>query len=754
MSTAEQDTEARTQQIAEAAKLAFNNSEYFEQVLETITAISLAQPVEDITLQLPCVEFIYRAYCLKKIKSFDLRCKCSPKLIDVLCRLVLPPNAEERQHKPHNYLIVERSIRILASSYDLIFYHMIKNPDKKEWLKLCRLRDYIVSKWPSAYPLLPYNRDLDWSRSIGCKNAITRFIGVIIKTHIPPVSSKGKNANNADEKELDISIALVNKDHPFLYNSNIGAAGHLMLTKLLGVLNDDILLPTPVFSTILSVLMALFRLRPNVISTKFLNYALGYEADLRKTPKFDSDKLKFKLNRRFNDRLDKILVSLLLDKGFINRDQKLKTRFENKLHFLVDKANTQRKRGIMNDMTEEDEEVLQHLRKKRKLDKKITTEKMVDFYNEAKVARDDEYKAIYSLLKPGDPLENFDMSAISTDLLSKMVLTALRSVEVRKLVKALDIVADRYIEIVTRNDYAAADAQPVVTDISTATATAASSSTAITSSSSTAASQAANNVKHEEDENSEGFSEDEVYAVPLPKALNGKQTKERIKVLIDNFIRLADENVKEGGDDTTSNNLSKLAISKWKNDSWIKILCRLATRGTSLNGDVSNYIRDNLLEYFEGDIKGRLSGVIEWLNEEYYSAMVKVDGNDLNVKLENQEDADLTVYLDYTSKVLDNLIPFLDVSDRKIFIRLLSELPYLNKDMISKIKSICLDPARVKLGFQSLLYLIMFRPPVFSDCIDVLKEMHEDALKNDNESLKSSCVRLLKKYDTKGSYSN
>lgn len=270
MSSTEQEIEARTQQIAEAAKLAFDNNEYFEQVLQTITAISLAQPVEDTTLQLPCIEFIYKVYCLKKIKSFDLRCKCSPKLIDVLCRLILPPSPEERKNRKHNYLIVERCIRILGSSYDLIFYHMIDNPDKEKWLKLCRLRDFIVSKWPSAYPLLPYNHDLDWSRSIGCKNAITRFIGVIIKTHIPPPSPKGKNS---DGNAIDISIALVNKDHPFLYNSKIGAEGHLMLGKLFAVLSDDILLPTPVFSTIVSVLMALFRLRHNVISAKFLNYA-------------------------------------------------------------------------------------------------------------------------------------------------------------------------------------------------------------------------------------------------------------------------------------------------------------------------------------------------------------------------------------------------------------------------------------------------------------------------------------------------
>lgn len=739
MSSTEQEIEARTQQIAEAAKLAFDNNEYFEQVLETITAISLAQPVEDTTLQLPCIGFIYKVYCLKKIKSFDLRCKCSPKLIDVLCRLILPPSPEYRENRKHNYLIVERCIRILGSSYDLIFYHMIDHPDKEKWLKLCRLRDFIVSKWPSAYPLLPYNHDLDWSRSIGCKNAITRFIGVIIKTHIPPPSPKGKNS---DGNAIDISIALVNKDHPFLYNSKIGAEGHLMIGKLFAVLSDDILLPTPVFSTILSVLMALFRLRHNVISAKFLNYALGYEADLRRSPKFCSDKLKLKLNRRFNDRIDKILISMLLGKGFINRDAKLKTRFENKLHFLVDKANTQRKMGIMNDMTEEDEEVLQHLRKKKKLDKKVVKEKTVDFYNEAKVARDDEYKAIYSLIKPGDPLENFDMSAISADLLSQMVITALRSVEDRKIVKALNIVADRYIEIVTRNDYAAADAQPVVTD------------TTASSASSKVATQTTVSVKQEEDENSEGFSDDEVYTVPLPKALNEKQTKEHIKVIIDNFIGLADKNIKEGGEYMTNDNLNKLAISKWKNDSWLKILCRLATRGTSLNGDVSNYIRDNLLAYFEGDIKGRLSGVIEWLNEEYYSAMVKVDDSGSKVKLEDKKEADLTVYLNYTGKILDNLVPFLDVSDRKIFIRLLSELPYLNKDMISKIKSICLDPARVKLGFQSLLYLIMFRPPIFNDCIEVLRDMYQEASKSGNESLKGSCVKLLKKYDTKNSYSS
>ncbi|VEU23716.1 DEKNAAC105043 [Brettanomyces naardenensis] len=736
MTSTEEQLKAQTHQLEEAAKLAFDNNEYFDQVLNTIVDISLSQPISNFTIQSKCLDFIYKAYYLKKIKSFDLRCKSSTKLIDMIARLILVGENDEAHHKLPKYRITERCIEILSVSYDLMFYKMINEPDKEQWSKLARLRDFIVSKWPSSYPLLPYNRDTDWSRSSSCKNAIVKFMGKVIQTHLPPPSSREKNNNNNNID--DISIAMVNKDHAFLYNSNIGTLGQALVDKLFAALNEEILIPTAAFSAMLSVLMTLFKTRPNIVSSKFLNFVLGYEAQLKRTPKFEKDKLKIKMNRRFNDRLDKIIISLLLNRGFINKDPSLKSRFENKLRYLVDKTSEQKKRNILEDSDEDEDEdgaEIQRLKKRRKLDNMEVAEEPVDFFNESKFPRAHDYRSIYSLLKPGDALEDFNMSSISPDMLSNMVITALSKVETRRLVKALSLVSDRYIEVVTRDDYENADEgegerEAIPTDVAY-DPTSANVKQEI-------------GVKNEEDEE-DGFNEEEAFSLPLPKALDINQKKQQMKAIINNFIKLASLDVKEQSDESsTGNDLGKVAISKWKSDSWIKILSRLVTRGTIANEEMSRYIREGIFNHFQTDIKDRLVSVIEWLNEEYYSETVKNEEPTVATADEAHN-----IYLEYTGKVLDALIPFLDTADRKIFIRLLSELPYLNKDLISRIKSICTDPVRSKLGFQSLLYLIMFRPPVFDDCISILKELYAEANEKNNEPLKAASLKLLSKYAPK-----
>lgn len=711
MSATESELKAQTGQIRDAAKLAFDDSKYFGPVFDTIAAISTAQEPDNLRLQLPCIDFFYRAYCSQLIKSFELRYKESTKLIPVLSRLLLPPKSVDHHRWTPDYALTEKCINILASSYDLMFYSLIKDPKKELWDNLNDLTNYLVSQWPSSYPLLPYNPDSDWSRAMSCKNALMILLGKMVQTHLPPPH---KTTTKDDPDKLDISVALVTKDHPFLYNSKIGNQGRTMMNKLFSLIDEDILLPTAVFSTYITVMMTLFRLRPNYVSTKFLAFILGYESKMKKKPKYETNKLKIKLNQRFNDRLDKIVISLLLNRGFIDKDPSLRARFENKLNFLVEQGNILKRRGLVLDDEDEDQ---QPAKKRRKISPN-TQEKPIDFYNESPIARSDNYKSIYSLLKPGDDLESFNMSSINSNLLSKMVMTAMAKVESRKLVHAMNIVADRYCEIVTRNDY---DAEHI------------------------AVKKEANVEENEDDQ--QPLEDEEVYSLPLPKTLSMKQKKAQVKLIVDNFIKLGNQNGTDHVEESAIDDLGKVAISNWKSDSWIKILCRLATRGTNLNSDLSDYIRDNLFKYFEGDIKERLPGVIEWLNEEYYSEIVKEE----NAKKETGKPVDNPhkTYLLYAGKVLDTLIPFLDASDRKIFIRLLSELPYLNSDLISKIHSICFDPARSKLGFQSLLYLIMFRPPAFQSCIDLLKSMHKEATEKDNEPLVQSCMKLLTKYDKK-----
>lgn len=73
---------------------------------------------------------------------------------------------------------------------------------------------------------------------------------------------------------------------------------------------------------------------------------------------------------------------------------------------------------------------------------------------------------------------------------------------------------------------------------------------------------------------------------------------------------------------------------------------------------------------------------------------------------------------------------------------MISDLPYLNEKMLSGVKSLCADPARSKLGFLALQFLVMYRPPIKEACFNVLRELQS----SDQEDLKEEASKLLTKY--------
>lgn len=760
-------------QIQQAAKLAFENNEYFVKILDTIVSISLAQPLNSTKLQSNCLDFIHKSFVSKQIQSFELRLENCLKLIDMLSKFMLNDEVKINSEKI-NYYLIQKSIEIFASVYDLIFLKIIKNPDTQLWNKITQLKDFLISKWSTSYPLLPLNKETDLTRSIGCKIALAKLIGKIIQTQlpIPPPNPNSNSIQSLDplditDDSMDISISLVNKDHPFLYSSALNNQGQMLIDYLLNLLNCDKLLPTSLFSSLIAILMSLFKTRPNFTSNKILNFILAYESQFKNPPKFETNKLKIRLNRRFNDRIDRILMSMLLNRGFIEKDPPLKSRFGNKLSYMVEKSNKQKKRGILSEENDNeddesnnaDDETNQRI-KRRKLDRESV---QVEFYDESKIPKSETYKGIYTLINPRDELANFDISAVPQEIINNIVILGLSKIDSNKLNKGLDIISSRYLALhkilQTREDERQAASLANALNNNSSTKNKGQQSTVLNDDEYDANDTydpTVTTVKQENDQvkgktNTSKYEDDfdfdlesKKFELPVPQILDANEKQEQVKLIIDNFIKSSiSNNIIDSLADLTKDSdktkqLDTVAIPKWKKNSWIKILSRLATRGTKLNPDISNYIRDSLLAYFKEDIKGRIDGVIEWLNEEYYDEFIvgKDDNNDIAT----------SAYMKYTNLVLDFLIPFLEPTDRNIFIRLLSELPYLDLSLISKLKSVCNDPLRSKIGFQPLLYLIMFRPPVFKDCIKFLADLYQDAVQRNNEHLQNECLGYLKKY--------
>lgn len=155
------------------------------------------------------------------------------------------------------------------------------------------------------------------------------------------------------------------------------------------------------------------------------------------------------------------------------------------------------------------------------------------------------------------------------------------------------------------------------------------------------------------------------------------------------------------------------------------LLIRLATRGIPRTSSMLPVLREYLFTFLMNDFRAYLELIVRWLNDEW--AAEGLSGND-----------DHSAYNELVERIVDELLPKLDAGDSRMFIRLLSELPELSRSVIFKLRSICTDPERRMLGSRALKFLIMFKPPVREDCLDLVEEL----VKGGMESLRST----LEKY--------
>lgn len=605
-------------------------------------------------------------------------------------------------------------VELATHVYPLAFEYLMNHAEGIAfWNTLNSLKEEIINKLPTSFPLPAYNKQTDLERSANCKFAIVRFVSVVIQVNLP-APAKDPRARRSQEDDDDVSISKAPLNHPFI-DKSLEAVGEGLLDMMFNLINDGILITTSIFTSLLNCMIILLRKRPKHVFNKLVNFILSCDPGSQCDPIFEKDVLKQKLIRRFNDRFNKITIGFLLNRNFV-KDPTLKARLQKKFAYLSAKGDEQKKRGIL---ASELEEPAQDV-KRRKLES--SSQDPVYFFNENPVARDFRYTSLYSLIDPKDTLNSFDLSGIPQDILALMVVNAIQSTDFTKLKAGLEVIFNRYKDLASRsqNDTVAEkeSGQELVDDVIP-----------------------------------DNYTSETLFQLPPPPSFSVKQKKQHLTNVLHRFMKLAGRDFKSlvsDETDTTESELTKVAITSWKTDSWLILLTRLATRGLHNekeqdDGDFSNLIRESIFSYFADDIRGRVDVVIEWLNEEWYSEYVKAE-EDRNSDLlqENKPlKVDTPTYTLWAGRILDVVIPFLEATDRKICIRLLSDLPYLNEELVTRIRSLCLDPIRFQLGFQSLQFLIMFRPPVKQACIHLLKTMHEET---EVEDLKAECLKYLKKY--------
>lgn len=729
-------------QLNQARDLAFSNRETFPQVLRQILQF-VNNP--EIAIKYWCSTFLKDAFqsddsVLGNADKIDLA-------IDSLDGLIALSNVEDLNTFKH---VIDTSIVV----YRLVFKYVNENDGCDSiWGKLNQLKISLTSKFTSTFPLPPSDtEEHDKFRNILSKVELIKFLVLVI-------DYQTKSNSNIDNFNLNF----VNSNHSLIKKQPVQAEAFGLLDHLLNTFNNDILIPQ-LINPLLVQLTILVK-RKNHFVPKILSVIEKFDTNDKFQSNYQTVE-EYKLSKKYIDRVLRIFINHLIKYQLV--PENFQQALNQKLTILTERGDEIRKKNIVAPSP---------------ADANIKKRKFEGFINGDKRLTTLDYKSLYCLTNPEDELNNFDLSALPQHNLISMTLAALNRVNPEKLNKALDIISERY-------KYALGN------DISGNNRNFGPNGNKLRKLNNLKGSGVGDGDYGEDDIDDEelmDYDSKSIYNLPPPTELSFQDKREQIQLIIQNFFKLANVDVKEVEDinDREENGinkeLTKIAIKNWKKNSWLIILTRLATRGMkSLDGssssgehssidqaknqELSDMIRTAIFDYFLENIHARIDVIIEWLNEEWYSEKVHnelIEKNKIKEKLVKEfeegknntehgdidelvtkefakieDQVDTPVYNKWTGKVLDSLIPFLEANDRKIFIRLLSDLPSLNEELISRIKSLCYDPARIKLGFLSLQYLIMYRPPVKAGCLNILQELSE----SDQQDLKEEASKLLAKY--------
>lgn len=699
-------------QLDQARELAFSNADMFPQVVKQILNL-VNHPSQDI--QKWCALFLKKAFA------------AGPELVSTGVKIdlaidALVPAKTLAQIKDID--VFSAVIDLSVTLYKLVFRYVAENDGSHAiWNDLRNLKNDLIYKFDLQFPFeASFEKEHDQMRNLGTKVELLKFIFTVTDYQLRSVSTRY------------FSLSRVNPGHTLIKQGPMEAEALSLLDKILAPLQEDIMV-TPVITAVLNHLSVLVRRKRQFID-RIIPVLEGFESNLKLQSNYESLEA-YKLSKKYCDRALRVLLN------FMSKCQVVPPNFQNsinrKIALLTARGDDIRKKNIL-ESTAGDENI-----KKRKYD---------GFENPLKKIKSLDYKNLYALTDVNSDLNNFDLSTLPENILVSMALTALLRADVQRLTKALEIVSGRYSDVV-KDAVSVASQKP----------------------------KQEGDEEDNDDDAAENFSAETTYTVPPPRALSLQEKKEHVKMIVESFFGLSERQTRNGDlpdrkDGTVSQQLTKVAFKTWNQDSWLILLTRLATRGMhTIEGDeklmdvaqneqLSDIIRQALFDYFLANIHGRVDTTIEWLNEEWYSERVsneekarqeieekwqkkyEEDPNlvsDIQAKID-QEIEDITVetprYNKWCQKVLDAMIPFLEPTDRKIFLRMVSDLPFLNKDMLGGIKSLCADPARSKLGFLSLQFLVMYRPPVKEACFGVLRELRD----SDQEDLKEEALKLLTKY--------
>lgn len=588
--------------------------------------------------------------------------------------------------------VVKSSVQAATSIYPLIFRHIIYNPtDVATWQNMAAIKSNILRRMDSAPP--------------GVKLCCAKFIQRVVQVQTPGVIS---DPRRPDLNEL--SLALVPREHPLIPPSKLEAEALGLLDRLLDVFQDA-QTETVLITATLNSIGTLIRTRAS-IAPRILNAILNFDPfRLARNGLVDG---KTHVMARSLERTLRAFLSNIDRKAPPSLiGGRIKAHLERLAQMHNDIANPAgRKRGPPGELIEGPESA-----KRQRLG--------VDFEPAPELPPGPVTMAQLFTLTNDNTTKAFDVQTIPFDLVNRIVVPLLASVNQEQLNYAVNTVRKRLVDL-SKPQTATGIAQAVI-----------GLDHGLGYSNTAEGEQLMNRMQAgpiATDRPPEVLMGP--FVVPQPPPMEDYEVTEFGKEMVLRIFGMVESSGETALAKTAKQGFNRVAGSSYDRDAWVTIAVRLATRTTaglddggikeegeqeSASGSfaLGTEIRNVLFQYVLSDFRRRIGVAISWLNEEWY-----------NDRLRQRQNPEATSNYDgLATRILDGMLPYLDAKD-KVLIRFLSEIPAISTELLDRVKKLAVDPERVALAVNAIHYLILFRPPVREMCIDALEDLwrnYEDA---------------------------
>lgn len=697
--------------------------------------------------------------------------------------------------------ILQISILTFSGIYPILIDLVAKTSNEKLWNNLQKFKKFITTRWKSYLvngdP--DSNNDLiNDSKHIACKLAIVKFMSqcIIVQTNKPQGQKDlalSKFNSPHGNYLYNINLSSIPDNHPVISNKQgLEAESKVLLGLLINYLIEEPMMISSIFIGIINCLAFVMKERPQTTS-RILTGLLKFNVDA-KYQLDNTSAINYKLAKRYVERCYKNFVQFGVKNDLIKNSGSLApfygklTKISQTLHIIGEET---KGKGILNfDANQienkisepEREKILKYrLNIKQKYfglntkndngsssssnssgsststgttvnetpvpssfddqtqtllnnlrDYTMSKNGVTGFVSTTPTARDNTYGAIFSLMNETD--SKHDLSQFPQDILSKLATEAIFKATNTNLISSLSVVASRYTDLMAKYNQEGNNKRKMENETTTQENSEDHDSKRIKTEKVKSEDAETKTAIIDELENDVAEDFDVMKFLGKPKPMTPEYKLEMCKRIVKKIMAVKDNTLSpQLTGSKIDSPLDQIKLLDWNNnESWYHILIRLATRGTNISPEISDMIREELLKYILTDFQNNISIVIEWLNEEWYSTYI--------LKLGNSE---VNNYEKWSLKILEDLVPFMENQHRRIFIRLMSELPRLEQAHFEKTKPILLDPGRSALGFQTLKFLIMFRTPVKG----TIKVLLEEVIEQDS-SLKDQIQPILDKYYT------